>query len=297
MNKRMPSITAGLIGGLVIGAFGFSLISPSQATTQSKSICVNETTKELKLRKNCKSNETFVASASVLTQGGKSAYDTWLELGNSGTKAEFIQSLIGPRGASGSSSMGQEFLRTCFQKREAALNSNMILSNRLDRNYFERQTGCIVEQIKNEQSISTLVAAGYPVATSWTLLSTTPITVVTQWNGSYGLATYKVKVANWDAVSALGSQAQLCVPRNNYRYFSRLQQIDGDEFQVQVRLYSTDTSLSARMNIGIVNYRERYVGFNNRILESYCDTEYGQFYIHEDPEKVHESYHQPGWQW
>jgi hypothetical protein len=112
------------------------------ATSTSQSICVNKETKVLKLRKNCRATERYMGSADVLKNGGESAYETWLGLGNKGSEQDFINSL---RGSSGSSS--SSFASTCYQKLLEAQSSGLFWTNSAHRSNFERSTGCVIRQI------------------------------------------------------------------------------------------------------------------------------------------------------
>lgn len=101
MTKRpFILVTLSVLGTLIVSGAVVTAVD-SQATSTSKSICVNKQTKDPKLRNNCRSNERFLVTADVLINSGKSAYDTWLELGNKGTKQDFINSLKGSSGSSG----------------------------------------------------------------------------------------------------------------------------------------------------------------------------------------------------
>lgn len=88
-----------LVSGLVVVA------TDVMATSTSQSICVNKETKVLKLRKNCRATERYMGSADVLKNGGESAYETWLGLGNRGSEQDFINSLRGSSGSSRSDSV------------------------------------------------------------------------------------------------------------------------------------------------------------------------------------------------
>lgn len=88
-----------LVSGVVVAT------TDVMATSSSKSICVNKETKVLKLRKNCRATERYMGSADVLKNGGESAYETWLGLGNRGSEQDFINSLRGSSGSSPSDSV------------------------------------------------------------------------------------------------------------------------------------------------------------------------------------------------
>lgn len=246
MRKTFLLVGSSVIFGLVMGVGVLAVVAPSQAVSKGRSICVDTATKELKLRKNCRAAETFFSSASVLKQGGKSAYDTWLELGNKGTKQDFINSLVGPRGASGSSgSSGRDFLSNCFQKREAAISAGARLAARKDREAFERATGCIVEDIKNERFIEIQSAIGYPVITDWTFIASTGINAGVNLTG-WGNATYEIEIANYDAVSIIDGNYNMCIGD-----IGRVPiQISSGTFLVETDLYRSSFELTAGMELG-----------------------------------------------
>ena len=147
--SRRPAllVVLSVLGTLLVSGAVVTAVD-SQATSTSKSICVDKKTKELKLRKNCRADENFFASAEVLIKGGKSAYDTWLELGNKGSKQQFLNSLIGPGGSSGSSSASNPFAgMNCLGAVFAAENDfGRLRVIKADWEFIERQTGCDLEK-------------------------------------------------------------------------------------------------------------------------------------------------------
>ena len=148
MNGRpILLVTLSVIGTLLVSGAVVTAVD-SQAKSASKNICVDKKTRELTLRNNCRASEKFFASAEVLIKGGKSAYDTWLELGNKGTKQEFLNSLVGPGGSSGSSSSsnpfaGMDCLGAVFYAEEQFGLERVI---KTDWDFIERQTGCDLER-------------------------------------------------------------------------------------------------------------------------------------------------------
>ena len=148
MTRRPVLLVAlSVLGTLLVSGAVVTAVD-SQATSTSKSICVDKNTKELKLRKNCRADENFFASAGVLVKGGKSAYDTWLELGNKGSKQVFLNSLVGPGGSSGSSSpsnpfAGMDCLGAVFHA-EGFFGLARVIKT--DWEFIERQTNCDLER-------------------------------------------------------------------------------------------------------------------------------------------------------
>ena len=181
----------------------------SQATSTSKSICVDKKTQELKLRKNCRANENFFASAEVLIKGGKSAYDTWLELGNKGTKQQFLNSLIGPGGSSGSSSQSYMDSLSCDQKVQNLNVANWHIKS--ERVSFEQRTGCRVRDSNTAFAWQNHKASGHPYISSWEFVE--PVIGGAGggalWDTSNSVsAIYKVKVENLTMAS--GREFQIC---------------------------------------------------------------------------------------
>jgi len=140
---RRPALLVALsvLGTLLVSGAVVTAVD-SQATSTSKSICVDKKTQELKLRKNCRANENFFASAEVLTKSGMSAYDTWLELGNKGSKQQFLNSLIGPGGSSGSNTQSYMDSLSCDRKVQSVNGANWHIKS--ERVSFEQRTGCEV---------------------------------------------------------------------------------------------------------------------------------------------------------
>jgi hypothetical protein len=143
MRKSFSLIALSVVATLVVSGTVLNSIY-SQATPTSKSICVNKKTKDLKLRKNCRSSESYFASADVIQNGGKGAYETWLELGNKGSKRDFINSLIGPSGSIGSLSASNPMTAmTCLgavSYAENNLGKSRVL--KADWDFIERETKC-----------------------------------------------------------------------------------------------------------------------------------------------------------
>lgn len=78
-----------------------SVPQSADSATNGTKVCVNSKTKAVFLKSTCAKGETskYLSSSASTTEAqatalvGKSAYEIWLELGNSGTKTDFINSL------------------------------------------------------------------------------------------------------------------------------------------------------------------------------------------------------------
>lgn len=266
----------------VIAALGFSM--PALAEVFSSSIgedqvrvCVNKESKLVRYfnkRDKCPANSREL----VLNKQGRP--------GVAGSR--------GPVGAN-----GNDMYRNCFQKREAAIAAGSILASKKDRKFFERQTGCIVENIKDEEFISILSASGIPVVTDWNLVA---VDIIRAGGGAFnweyagtGSATYVVKIGNYDAISDGGGEFTFCLPQsyqnNNYQWsqsFNLFTQVEGETFQVETRLSTNPTELVSPMTLGFAS------GGFCHVLSVPSS---GPFEIHVDPESVLEEYLWPGWGW
>jgi hypothetical protein len=137
-----------IISAAVVFAFVASMLilsgTDSLARTSSKSICMNKQSNLLSVRADCRKSERNLGPATALTEGAKSAYDIWLELGNKGTKQQFLNSLIGASGSSGSSSPFNGYNCTGAVYHSYNLSRGAyILKSSWD--YVESQTGCDID--------------------------------------------------------------------------------------------------------------------------------------------------------
>ena len=203
----------------------------------------------------------------------------------------------GSSGAPGAN--GNDIYRNCFQERQAAIAAGAILATKRDRDFFERQTGCIVENIKDEEFIQVLSGSGMPVVTDWSIVS---VDIIRAGGGGFnwdlvgeGSVTYQVKIGNYDAMSSGGGQFTYCLPQSysndNFewtRNFNLFTQVDGEIFQVETRLTTRPTELVAPMTLGLASGRTCYI---------LAQPSTGPFEIHVDPESVLEEYSWPGWGW
>lgn len=275
----------------LVAVFGFSLPSLAEAFSTPTGevqvrVCVNNETKLVRYfnkREKCPANSREL----LLNQQGRPGAD-------------------GSNGSAGAN--GNDIYRNCFQKREAAISAGANLASKGDREFFERQTGCIVEDIKDEEFISVLLRAGLPVITDWELVS---VDIVRAGGGSYirdtynsGSGIYRVTIGNYDALSFGGGQFTFCYPlgyedttnlwTQSFRLFT---QIENEIFEVEAGIESRVTELVSPMTLGIAD------GRNCNIL---VVPKNGPFKIHVDPiseidgltlSEVDDDYLWPGWGW
>jgi hypothetical protein len=137
-----------LVSVAVISAFAVSMLfiagTESLARTSAKSICMNKQTNLLSVRADCRKTERDLGPATALTEGAKSAYDIWLEVGNKGTKQQFLNSLIGASGSSGTSNPfnGYNCAGAVYHAGNLST-ANYILKSSWD--YIESTTGCDID--------------------------------------------------------------------------------------------------------------------------------------------------------
>lgn len=129
---------AALIGVLLVTGVVVSVDQAANSSGNIRAFCVNKKTEKVSFRKTCKANEKRFSYA----KSGKSAYQTWLDLGNSGTEQDFINSLKGSNG-----SAVRSFATSCYQKLMDAESAGYLWTNSSDRSRFERMTGCTVSEI------------------------------------------------------------------------------------------------------------------------------------------------------
>lgn len=113
----------------------------SEATQTSIKVCVNKTTKVIRYKNICNSNERSLR-LSMKGEAGKSAYQIWLDQGYRGTERDFLNFLRGANGASPT-----DFARNCYQQLKKAESQGVLWTNLSDRRNFERTTGCVVREI------------------------------------------------------------------------------------------------------------------------------------------------------
>jgi hypothetical protein len=234
-----------VVAALIVGLLGFALPassifqSPAVATIDASStkgdqlmVCVDWTTKEIKYSKNWETCPSKHQNIMLGLEGPQ---------GETGPQ--------GPRGYSGSGSAGPagattslwDSLSTCYQKLQAALQAGFIMAYKVDRDDFELATGCVVEDIKDTVRTQSYVNKGLPTITDWELVSVNEPTEgegycvgATCISQAGGWATYKLTIANSDALSAvtdnmtgLKANAGYCVGRFSGEY---MQPLGNDQF-------------------------------------------------------------------
>jgi hypothetical protein len=211
---------------------------------------VDKKTKDLKLRKNCRANETFLSSAEILVKGGKSAYETWLELGNKGTKQQFLNSLVGPGGSGGSSSPSYIDSVSCDQKVQSLNIANWHIKS--ERVNFEQRTGCRVRDSNGAFAWQSHKALGHPYISSWEFVE--PLVggagVGALWDTTnHYSATYKVKVENLTMAS--GREFQICRTVSGVHTSMEFEDIGADYYLVKSSVRLSLWELRVTIDLGL----------------------------------------------
>lgn len=265
--RLIASFVAAVALGISIPAFGESLTNPSGE--QQVRVCVNKDTKTVKYfkkRQQCPANSTEL----LLNKKGN-------------------QGVQGVPGRSGSNAA--DFFTNCFQKRGAAIASGAYLTTKSDRNAFERETGCKVEEVRDEIGIQVNSASGMPVIADWEITSIGEISEITRQHGfesaRIGAVNVQVEIANFDAVSELGGSMSLCLFGGTE---TTLTQVSGSLFEGTSLLYSYPNALYMQIGLGFEKSR-RYGTNCNWFPNGVMHT------IYVDPRNVPSEYVRAGWGW
>lgn len=242
-------VTLSVFATLIVAGAVMSVVD-SQAKSTSKSICVNKKTQELKLRKNCRANEVFFISAEVIVKGGNSAYDTWLELGNKGTKQQFLNSLIGPGGSSGTNTQSYMDSVSCDQKIQSLNVANWHVKS--ERASFEQRTGCRVRDSNGAFAWQSHKILGHPYISSWEFIE--PLVGGAGggalWDSTMGYsAKYKVKVENLTMAS--GREFQICRVINGNHVSMEFEDIGSGYYLVKSRVTVSLWEFSVLIDLGL----------------------------------------------
>lgn len=229
----------GVIAVVLVIGMAIPSIATSNSLGEQITVCVDWNTKQVTYSKyweRCPAKTTAVQLGTVGPAGpkgeiGESAYDLAVANGFLGTESQWLSSLKGvrgPRGAQGTSSedsypWGTE--GTCYQKLQAALNSGYRMMYREDREAFEADTRCEVDQIRDERTIEHFRSSGLPVITDWDFVG-----IEGAWGGDEGglsyVSDFKITIANEVSGSAslygfcgsYGSDSALLIPLGNGEY-------------------------------------------------------------------------------
>lgn len=125
---------------LAIAGITWIGVENSSAKPSQRNVCVDKDTREMKIRKNCRDNENLLMEADVLIRGGKSAYETWIELGNKGTPAQFIASLQGSSSGSSYNPFKGVTCQAAVQHAETNMGRHIRYKDVWD--FVEAQSGC-----------------------------------------------------------------------------------------------------------------------------------------------------------
>ena len=189
----------------------------------------------------------------------------------------------GPRGYGGSSTSMWDSLSSCNQKLEAALNSGLVVASRSDREFFERASGCLVEESALGEENRIFERAGVAYIKSYELVDMAisegdGFTDWSYYNG--GLATYDIEIGNHLAISIFGSSYSYCVVNSS----GSIENLGQGKYRAKVRFAANPVSLKSDLIIGYRqnNYSECFkaqAGGNDEAFDTFL----GSVTIHEDP--------------
>lgn len=183
---KRSTFSAILISSLVFVAGAALSGSANQPQSSTVRLCVDNRTKEVKFSGNWKS----------CPRG-----HTPLRLGSTGPQGPVGPA--GPAGPSGSTVSIFTTLLDCQKRLEFALASGFLMVRKIDREYFESSTGCIVEKIRPEGKIAISNAARsleapylrVPIISDWKLVELTGAGEG-DWSAWNTEAIYEVTVSN-----------------------------------------------------------------------------------------------------
>lgn len=201
-------------------------------------------------------------------------------LGTQGPKGE--KGDRGPRGYGGSSTSMWDSLSSCNQKLEAALKSGLVVASRSDREFFERASGCLVEESALGEENRIFERAGMAFIKSYELVDMVSKEgdgmLWAYYNG--GLATYDIEIGNHLAISSIGSSYSYCVVDRS----GSIENLGEGKYRAKVRFYAKPESLKSDLVIGYRqnNYSE-CIKAEAGVNDGAFDTFLGSVTIHEDP--------------
>lgn len=266
-----------------------AVVQVSDAASKTVKVCVNKVSKAVFYRTSCLKTESPLMLANT-GQQGLSAYELWLKAGNKGTEADFISSLKGQDGSSGSSTNVWASLDNCNKRVRLAENLYTDFSYKPERDKFEATTGCKVEDVNfsTYSGESRKRDNGLPFISEHKLLSID--TTQTGPGGRY-FAVYKVKIENSDAVSG-DVPITFCtaVSANNlpaYASYTAVTQISGDYYSLKVPLYFDSYGINASAPIYYTKngYCFERVPYGLSSYRIKVGTLLGNLSVNEDPEK------------
>jgi hypothetical protein len=202
---------------------------------------------------------------------GLSAYQLWLAAGNTGTEADFLNSLKGTPGqpgANGSSSNWDDALN-CNQKLQQALwSASLNISLKKNWQEFESKSGCQIDSL-NMNSLYDRADFGLPYISNIKFISVDPEYSISD-TGYF--ANFEIKIRNADATSGVvyDSPPRFCTyydqsfPWNTGpQHYADVSHISGDRYAIKMRINSQRDGIIAT---GRIMY----------YLDGECTASYGQ---------------------
>ena len=248
-----------LVAALGLSTFNLASASPGD---QAVKVCVDKRTKAIYYKSKCSKAETAV----LLSNGSYkalNAYDIWLKAGNSGTEADFLNSLRGQNGSAGRSANVFESLDTCAQKINFALTTGVNLAVKSQRLAFERSSGCNVENTNMSFGpVKRQVEYGLPVVDNVKFVSIDPVKNV-QYNSYF--ATFEITIRNYDATSA-DQPLTFCNPYYQGS-LGAVTNISGDRWLISSPIVINDNGVHAGQGVyfkknGLCRYAQRLGDFS-----------------------------------
>lgn len=231
---------------LLLCVFGLSGLNFVMASAQSPvvKVCVDKKSKLIYYKSKCSKSESLV----LLTNGtfrALSAYETWLQAGNTGTETDFLNSLKGEDGSNGRTTSVYDSLGTCLQKFNFAWNSQVNFAVKSQRQKFQQESSCNVEEINVwESPVKRRLDYGLPIISNIKFISLDPVLNVQ--HNKY-IATLEITIRNYDALS--GDQPlTFCNPYSTAP-FDTPTNISGDRWLINAPISQTDNGLWVQYSV------------------------------------------------
>jgi hypothetical protein len=297
----------GVLAGVLVLGMAIPTLATSNSLGEQITVCVDWNTKQVtysKFWERCPSKTTPVQLGAVGPSGPQGEVGPQGPAGPAGAR--------GQRGAEGTSSdnsypWGSQ--GSCYQKLQAALNSGYRMMYRYERETFETDTGCVVEEIRDEQTISQYRDAGLPVITDWEFVGLDGTGGGSQFwfeddyfpNTLMFTSVFRITLSNYDSASGWLNQAGFCSNSpgdNEIQYLGNGQYLGSFQTHAGVENLSTDISLGFLSLGQCYDFGEAMSrGLSVKIYEDPADTqnrlvEHDSETIREDFTKLYELW---GW--
>lgn len=251
LNKSAALIVSAVIIGLSIP----NLASSSTNAGKQITACVDWETKEIKYSKNWAKCPPRTSPITLGAEGPAGPQGPKGEAGPAGP-----QGLPGPQGPGGVLGGGSNdgsypwgSLSTCYQQQLSAVYSGYQLALKQDRRAFEKSTGCVVEEIKDNRFIAKMRAIGLPVLADWEFVEIQggsysgiglPDGEGLLYEASWDII-YRVRVDNYDSISPLIDFQGLCTYQGGV-----MDDLGNGEFLGTFRLFADLGGLVTDLSIG-----------------------------------------------